>query len=387
MGKRRRVAVMIDLDWPFKRHMDVFAGCQEYAAEAGWDCTVNPYADRAMKSRRGRKPYDGVLGRVTRPLADKARRTRVPVVNVWVNSPAKNVPSVLPDAEAAGVMAARHLLGRGFRQFGYLGYARDAYSRLELAGFRSAIEGEGLSCSVHRFGRSILAAGAAGWDQFIDGLAGWIDTWPTPIGVYGTQDLLCRYLIGMCRSKSLRVPRDVAVVGGGNEGVVCAAPPPTITSIDLGYAQVGYQAAALLDRLMDGEKPPDETQWHPPAELVPRQSTDAYAVDDPLVARALRFIAEHGHEPMKVDDVVAVTPTTRRSLERRFQNTMRRSIAEEIARLRLERAKRRLVETDEPLKNVAWASGFSSLNHFYRAFVRLEGVSPKAYRKQRRQES
>ena len=74
-------------------------------------------------------------------------------------------------------------------------------------------------------------------------------------------------------------------------------------------------------------------------------------------------------------------------LERRFAKTMRRSIAEEITRLRLERAKRHLVESDEALKNVAWASGFSDINHLYRAFIRLEGLSPTEYRKQRRQES
>ena len=74
MAKRRRVAVMIELDWPFKRHMEVFAYCQQYAAEAGWDCTVNPFADRAMKSRRGASLYDGILARATRQLADEARR-------------------------------------------------------------------------------------------------------------------------------------------------------------------------------------------------------------------------------------------------------------------------------------------------------------------------
>jgi len=183
------------------------------------------------------------------------------------------------------------------------------------------------------------------------------------------------------------VPHDVAIIGTGNEDVICASPPPTLTSIDLNYIQVGYQAAALLDRLMDGEKPPDQPQLIAPAALIPRQSTDSYAVTDPTVARALRFIAEHGHESISVDDVVAAAPTSRRSLQRRFQEAMQRSITDEIARLRTERAKRRLMETDELLKNVAADSGFSNLNHFYRTFVRLEGVSPKAYRKQYRRES
>jgi LacI family transcriptional regulator len=177
------------------------------------------------------------------------------------------------------------------------------------------------------------------------------------------------------------------MIGSGNEMVICAAPPPSLTSINLGYPNIGYRAAELLDRLMDGQAPPDGPVLLAPAELVPRQSTDSYAVDDPLVARALRFIAEHAHEPIKVDDVAAATPTTRRSLERRFQNAMRRTIGDEIIRMRLERAKRRLVEADEPLKKVAKDSGFSSDNHFYRAFIRSEGVSPSQYRKQRRAEN
>ena len=386
MAKRRRVAVVIELDRLYKVLVEAYAGCGQYAAEAGWDCTVNPFADRTLKSRRGASPYDGILARPTQQLADEARRAGVPVVSVWRNSPVRALPSVFPDFDAAGAMAARHLLGRGFRQFGFLGYLRDVTSRLQLKGFRSVLKASGFSCSVHRF-RHTGPTKAKAWEPFLGGLEAWVDTWTTPIGVYGTHDLPCRHLIDVCRLKGLDVPQDVAVIGNSNEEVICASPPPTLTSIDLNYTQVGYQAAVLLDRLMNGEKPPAEPQLIAPAELVPRQSTDSYAVDDPLVARALRFIAEHGHEPIKVGHVAAATPTTLRSLQRRFQKALRRSIGQEITRLRLERAKRRLVETDEPLKNVGQASGFSNRTHFYRAFVRLEGVSPKEYRHQRRQQS
>ncbi len=386
MSKKRRVAVMIELDWPFNRHMEVFAGCQKYAAEAGWDCSVNPFADRAIKPHRGGSPYDGILARATRNLADKAQLAGVPVVNVWVNSPARDLPSVFQDSEAAGAMAANHLLGLGFRQFGFMGYSRDLDSRLQFEAFSSVIQNAGFSCSVHRFGLNDPARPEK-WDGFIADLGAWVDTWTKPIGVYSTQDLPCRYLVDVCRQRGLHVPQDVAMIGSGNELVICAAPPPTLTSINLGYANIGYRAAELLDRLMDGHAPPDGPELLAPAELIPRQSTDSYAVDDPLVARALRFIAEHGHEPIKVDDVAAATPTTRRSLERRFQNAVRRTIGDEIIRMRLERAKRRLVEADEPLKKVAKDSGFSSDNHFYRAFIRSEGVSPSLYRKQRRAEN
>jgi len=383
MADRRRVAVMIDLDWPLKYHVEVFAGCQQYATRAGWDCTINPFAGRTLTSRRGGGPYDGVLARATRKLAETARQARVPVVNVWMNSPARSLASVFPDVEAAGRMAAEHLLGRGFRQLGYLGFARDVCSQLQLTGFRSVARREGSPCLVHRFGRASVTRSAAHWEGFIAGLRAWVDTWTTPIGIYVTHDLQCRYLIDVCRHQGLQVPRDFAVIGTFNESVICASPAPTLTSIDLGYTQVGYRAAELLDRLMDGEPPPEGPEWIAPAELFPRQSTDAYAVDDPLVGRALRFIAEHGHERINVGTVARTIPTNRRTLERRFRESLGRTVAEEITRLRVERVKRRLVETDEPLKAVASGAGFTSAQQLYKVFLRTEGLSPGQFRRQR----
>jgi LacI family transcriptional regulator len=173
------------------------------------------------------------------------------------------------------------------------------------------------------------------------------------------------------------------MVGSHDDIVLCSSPPPTLTSINHNYRQIGYQAAALLNRLMNGARPPKEPELVPPAELIPRQSTDSYAVDDAVVSRALRFMAENSHKSIQVNNVAVAVSTTRRSLERRFRETLDRSIAEEIVRLRLERAKRKLVETDEALSLVAAASGFSNADHFYKVFVRIEGISPTKYRQKR----
>ena len=386
MAKKRRVALMLELGLPFRCNMDVFAGCQKYAAEEGWDCIINPFADRVLGGRGG-GAFDGILAHATLPLVKAARRARVPVVNVSVNSPEGKVPSVIPDCEAAGAMAAEHLLGRGFRQFGFLGFARNAFSRLQSEGFRAVLKREGFPCTIHRFGLNSHIANAAGWEAFIEGLEGWIEKWTPPIGLYVTEDLPCRYLIEVCQATGLDVPQDVAMVGSHDDVVICTSSSPTLTSINHGYLQVGYRAAALLDRLMDGKRTPVKPELVPPAELIPRQSTDSYAVDDPLVSRALRFIAERCHEPIRVNDVAVAVATTRRTLERRFRESLTHTIAEEVTRLRLERAKRRLVETGEPLNVVAQASGFSDADHFYKVFVRLEGISPRDYRQERQQTS
>ena len=376
----RRVAISLDLDWAFKRHLEVYAGCQKYADEAGWDCSINPAVHRILKRGAKKIAYDGVIARATTQLAHAARQAGVPLVNVWVNSPAQGLPSVFADFEASGAMAAEHLLARGFRRFGYLGFLRDIDSQLQLKGFQNVVRARDFPCSIHRVSRNCAGEKEGAWEDFVAGVEKWIDTWEPPVGIFVCQDIFCRFLIDVCRSKGLHVSEDVAIVGTHNESEICSAPSPSLTSIDLGFGQVGYRAAAMLDLLMAGHRPPTVPELVPPAELVSRQSTDVYAVSDPLVARAMRFIAENGQRRIQVKDVAAAVATTRRTLERRFKEAMGRSIAGEITRLRLQRAKRRMVETDASMKDVAIEAGFRTADHFGKVFSRVEGISPSQYR-------
>ncbi len=384
-GKVRRVAISLEMEWAYKRHLEMFAGCQRYADEAGWQSSVNPAIERMLDAGSGTPPYDGVLARADSGLAVAARRAGVPLVNVWLNSPVQDLPSVYPDFEASGVMAAEHLLGRGFRQFGYLGFQDDIDSRQQLEGFRRTTGESGFPCTARSFVANRLDGQAPGWEQFVADLGAWIDTWEPPIGIFVCSDLACRYLIDVCREKGLHVSQDVAIVGTSNEPEICNSPDPGLTSIDMGYGQVGFRAAALLDHLMSGGEPPSSPELVPPAELVPRRSTDVYASDDLLVARALRFISENSHRRIQVKDVAAAVAATRRTLERRFSASAGRTIADEITRLRLERAKRRMVETDAPMKDVAADAGFRNSDHFYKVFARIEGIPPTQYREERQQ--
>jgi transcriptional regulator GlxA family with amidase domain len=106
------------------------------------------------------------------------------------------------------------------------------------------------------------------------------------------------------------------------------------------------------------------------------------AADDPLVAKALRFISENGHERILVDDVVFSSSTNRRTLERKFRASMGCSIAEEISRLRIERSKRIMLETDASFKSIAVDLGFRNADHFCKVFSRFENITPSIYRRQ-----
>jgi LacI family transcriptional regulator len=135
---------------------------------------------------------------------------------------------------------------------------------------------------------------------------------------------------------------------------------------------------------MDGEPPPKKPLWIEPAELAARQSTDVFAASDPVVAQAMRFIAENGHTAIRVGDVANHVHVGRRTLERRFRSTLGRTVSGEIARLRIERVKRRLVEGNARLKKLAAELGFRDEKRLCEAFRRLEGTTPGEYRRRHR---
>jgi AraC family transcriptional regulator len=65
---------------------------------------------------------------------------------------------------------------------------------------------------------------------------------------------------------------------------------------------------------------------------------------------------------------------------RAFKQSMGMTATNYIAERRIERAKKMLEETELPISEIALRSGFSSQSHFTKAFRRLAGNTPKAFR-------
>lgn len=382
MPKRRRVALAIDLSYPLRHHHSVFAGTQVYASErTNWECVVQPFIGTLGKGR-GTKRYDGIIARATPELMHNAAAARVPLVNIWSAAAASNTPTVLSDFAACGRMGAEHLLQRGFRQFAFHGFTRHPASTMTWSGFGSV-----LRAAKHTTTKLSVPShcdeSARSWSKYIVTLERWIARWRTPVGVLVTQDILGRYLANACVNAGLRIPDDVALIGLGNEPLICLHPEPSLSSIDLNSERVGYEAAALLDRMMQGKAVPAAPKFIEPAELIVRRSTDAFVVDDPIVVAALRYIGENCYTDLRVDAVADHVHVTVRSLERHFRAALGRTMSEEITRLRLERAKRLLVESDILVKNVAHQCGFRDVKHFHKMFSAAEGTSPGEFRKRK----
>jgi len=396
MSQPRRVALMLDLEWPYKRHAALFAGTQEYARQHGWKSVVDEYAYDSISRRRNTTlPYDGIIARATKTLAQRAKRLRLPVVNVWFSSPARDLlPGVFPDYGAAGRLRAEHLLSRGFRNFATLACRGDLGHTREIEAFRRVVREAGHGCTTARVALAFKRTLAL-WRKTEQALAAWMDQWQLPMGAYVGHDTIGRMVAQMCLGRGWRVPEDVAIITGRNEEIICEHPRPSLSSVELGAERIGYEAARLLDRLMEErhnrkrnneKRAAPEHMFLPPLGLIVRESTDFYAVDDELIAAALEFIAARSHKPIRPDDVARAVATELRTLQRRFRKVLDRPIAAEIRRVRVERAKRELTQTHRSITAIARAAGFGEPLRMYEVFLREVGVSPSEYRKQRQME-
>ena len=140
---------MLDLQWPFKRHAEIFSGIQRYAEERGWMSIIDEFVhDTLQQKRHEGSRYDGIVARANHPLARRAAKLGVPVVNVWPSSPARHLlPGVYPDSTEAGRLVAEHLLARGFRTFATLTSPKNVDNDLEVKEFARLVREAGFGCA------------------------------------------------------------------------------------------------------------------------------------------------------------------------------------------------------------------------------------------------
>ena len=180
------------------------------------------------------------------------------------------------------------------------------------------------------------------------------------------------------------IPDEIAVIGVDNDELLCDLADPPLSSVIPNVRRTGYEAAALLDRLMAGEEVPTEGNLFEPVGVATRHSTDVLAVSDPHVSKAVRYIREHACDGIQVEDVIQQIPLSRRVFERLFTRLLGRTPHDQILQVKLDRVKQLLAETDLPLARVAERTGFRHVEYLSVTFKRACGVTPSRYRSKKR---
>jgi LacI family transcriptional regulator len=289
-------------------------------------------------------------------------------------------PAFCLDDMLAGETAANHLLDCHLEHFGFFGRSWSPISVNRAMGFQSAIGKRGYSCSMCPADwPEPDQVENPHWPQLIE----WIREQPKPLGVMAVDDSAAHDLAAACLHYDIPVPEQVAIIGVNNDDLLCESAWPPISSVEGDFSRMGYAAAAMMERMLEGYKPGASEMMNrfPPLGVVRRMSTDVLAIDDPNVAAALQYIRLHACDPCSVPDVLREVPVNRRWLERQFVEKLGRTPHEEITRVRMQTAERLLLRADLTLPMVSHRCGFSAVSNFAQTFRKATKTTPGQYRK------
>jgi len=380
--QRRSVGVFLEVGRAAMRK--VVSGVMAFAHQCGnWNVYLPESRSSSSLECMLEGRWDGVIVGFDDPHGPELLRLAVPLVGVgggygWFR-PDMRIPYVGTDNTAVARLAADHLLERGFVHFAYCGFSPtpvNGCSHKREEAFGEAIRQAGYTCAIH----NAPDTASEPWDKLCSELAEWLSGLPRPLGLMACNDSRALQILEACRMAGLRVPEDVAVVGVDNEEAVCPFTDPSLTSIDQGSRQTGYEAALLLDKWMNGESVAPGKRSVSPVGIVVRGSTEILAVDDSDVAAALRYIREHACEQIGQDDVSRASGLTITTLRRRFKAVLGRTVHHEIQRVRIERAKQLLISTDWTFRQIAKQSGFCTAQHMSLRIRQATGYTPLQYR-------
>jgi LacI family transcriptional regulator len=216
----------------------------------------------------GRRAMIAVVNELTAGDVAALARAHLPLVVIDpLNLPRARLTSVGSTNFAGGLAATHHLLDLGHRRIGYVGGPASAACNLaRLHGYRAAMEAEG----------ALVLDGYVRQRHFRydDGVvegAALLGLQTPPTAVFAASDEIALGVIEAARSRGLRIPEDLSVVGFDDTHVARLSSPP-LTTVRQPLREMGAVALRTALRLAAG----DQLESHHvelATQLVERQST------------------------------------------------------------------------------------------------------------------
>lgn len=321
----------------------------------------------------------GMIGSaIDRPGPLDYERAGIPYVSVLRLGQPGCVAGVILDHHQIGRLAGEHLLERGFRHFGFVGYPIQGTER--RIGFREAIGTRARSFSV-------CPVAYHNTPEEFDAMLSWLTALPKPVGVFAADDPIGGAVTEVCQLGRIAVPSEVAVVSVNDDGVRTLASEPELTSVRVPWERVGTEAVHLLAEHLTDPRAARRSSILPPSGIAVRGSSDILVMSDAEAAAAAAFIQQNAHRQITVDQVADATTISRRLLERRFKAATGRTLLGHIRRTRLDRARQMLTDSTLRVSDVAKVCGFGTRAQFHRLFQHDTGATPHEYRQRNRDAS
>jgi|WetSurMetagenome_2_1015567.scaffolds.fasta_scaffold32278_2 LacI family transcriptional regulator len=374
--RMNRIILLIETSREFGRQL--INGIARYSRLNGpWSFYKEPMDLKSSIPHLTSWKPDGIILRDSM-LTNEFQKLNIPIILAVHHSYSKEVPVIKTDSFSIAKMASEHLLEKGLKNFAFCGFDDSDWSIERCFYFDKLIKEAGYITDNYQPPVKIKKTD---WENEQQHVARWIKNLPKPIGIFACNDDRGQHILEVCKMINLKVPEDVAVIGVDNDPMVCEISDPPLTSIALNVEAAGFAAAKLMDDLINKKSNLGKQIIVTPSHIIQRQSTDLLAIDNKEVALAMRYIMNNIRNKILVKDVVKETSLSRRTLEKQFKKTIRRSIYDEIRLVRVELISKLLIETDMPISQIASLFSFTEAEHISRYFKKEKGVGLREFRK------
>lgn len=340
-------------------------GISRFAREHGWMLTIHDRLGGAAPT----EDYDGVL--VTLRADERSVRyvrrmmaSGVPVVDLTIQRPRIEVPRVVSDHRKIGFLAGMHFKECGFKQAAWFSTGWTNVHALRVAGMAESMGCEPTKWIMQRDSEILRTVKAAA----------------KPVAVLVYDEAEAVHLLQLCISAGLDVPDEIAILSIGDDPLITDNQPVPISCIRQNFVYGGYEAAALLDRLMDGKHPPAKTLLIPPDGIIVRRSTDTVADNDPLIRQVLLYMRDNLHRPFGAEQVAEGMGVSRSRIDKACAARFGHSLGKEILTKRLGKAKALLRKNSLNIDEIAHATGFGASAYFIKKFKAAFGETPRKWR-------
>ena len=322
---------------------------------------------------------DGIIGQFYNDEeVEKFTKAKIPVIAQDFKERFTDIPNITGAYKETGRLGADYFLKKGFRNFAFYGFGNIVWSRERAEGFEERIQEAGFDVHYyeHKDSRAIDL-----WYYKPSALSVWLKSLPKPIALMTCDDNQGHHITEAAKHAGIRIPDEVAVLGVDNDEMVCDLSDPPLSSIELDSEKSGYEAARLMEQMIEEKTCCGPDIVVKATQVVTRHSTDIFASKDKYIVSALKYIHGNLDKNLKVDQVLKEVPLSRRSLEKRFIMTTGYPVYEYIYNQRIEKFTQKLLETDMTIFEIALDLGLSDSKNIARQFKQIKGVTPMEYRK------
>ena len=336
------------------------------------------YGDEGVVEWAKKWEADAIIAQFSDIDLSVLNQLNIPIIVQNYKERSSGISNLTGDYFGTGVIAANFFLHKGYKSFAYYGLTDTVWGRERGEGFKKIVSNKGYE--VYEFNNRKRVPSEK-WSFDVEQVSRWLLSLPKPIALFACDDYYALQITEVCKMYDISIPEEIAVLGVDNDKLLCNISDPQLSSIELDIENGGYEAGKLLHQFIEKKIIAPVDIIIKPVRIVPRASTERFAVSDRHIEQLLQYIDNNYQNPLSVDELTQIIPFSRRVLEKKFKRETGTSVYQCLLDLRIEKFADLLITTDLPLIEAATRSGFTDYKNISRIFTKAKEMTPLQYRK------